>query len=118
MMQMQQKAIRVEFPFGPETMNYGQRIRVSKRRMPHLPRRFKPSDMSLSRGARAVYRDSRKRDSLQVRDFGSYWEVELDRFNPEQSIIGFIGHAFTDAPAVTALVALGVMVVVAAARAK
>jgi len=86
--------------------------------MPDLPGRFKPSDMSLSRGARAVYRDSRKRDSLQVRDFGSYWEVELDRFNPEQSIVGFIGHALTDTPVVTALFALGVVVVVAAARAK
>lgn len=82
-------------------MAYGERHEVPKSDMPHVPAGFRRSTLSLPRGSRAVYRDNKRIDSLQLRDFVDYWEFELDRFNPEAGLPEFIGHAMTDAIGVT-----------------
>ena len=91
-------------------MDYGDRVRVEKWLLPQLPREYRPSLLSLSLGARAVYRDGNSQDSLQVRDHGAYWEFELDRFNPEAGPVEFVAHGVVDAPHVALAVLASVVV--------
>jgi len=99
---MKDNKILVTLPTGETRwMRFHERVKVNKDVMPHVPPGFRESMLSLRRGARAVYRDGNKKNSLQLRDFRTYWEFELDHFNPEAGFWEFLGHAINDAPGVT-----------------
>lgn len=98
---------RIEFSlegYGIIRLAHGERVTILKRDLPLLPPGFRVSTWSLRRAAKAVYRDTRKTNSLQVRDYGRYWEFQLDHYNPEAPDAGLtevIGHGFMDAPEIT-----------------
>lgn len=74
-----------------------------------LPPGFERSRLSIRGPANAVYRDQRKTDSFQIREYDNKWTIELDRHNPETG--NAVAHAITDAPGYT-LAALAVGAVV------
>lgn len=78
---------------------HGQKITVPKTSEPTLPPRFKRSYRSINAGAEAVYRDQRKIDSFQIRDYGDKWTIELDHHNPETG--NALAHVVYDAPKYT-----------------
>lgn len=86
---------------------YGKKIKIPKTSEPRLPPEFEQSTLSINGGANAVYRDQQATDSFQIREYGDYWTIELDRHNPEQG--NAVAHAFLDAPKYTlsALAAVG-----------
>lgn len=78
---------------------YGTKITVPKAKEPTLPLEFEQSLLSIPGGANAVYRDQRKTDSFQIREYNDHWTIELDKHNPEEG--NPLAHAVQDAPKYT-----------------
>lgn len=94
--------VNVNLPgLRPFHLEHGRKVRIEKADMPFLPPEFSESSLSLKLGARRVFRDESRRDSLQLREYDGHWTLELDHFNPEKGPVEFAGHAFADALAVT-----------------
>lgn len=87
---------------------YGEKIELPKRSSPVLPPEFEQSRLSIRGSANAVYRDQRKTDSYQVREYDNKWTIELDRHNPETG--NAVAHAITDAPGYTLALVIGAAV--------
>lgn len=51
---------------------------------------LKESELSLSKGAERVYRDSRPYDSIQVREYDDHYRIQLDHANPAEG--EFVEH--------------------------
>lgn len=83
---------------------YGVKVELLKERAGALPARYHESTYSLRLGAEAVYRDRKPTDSIQVRDYGRYWELELERYNPD--VGSKAGHALADATGYTLVASL------------
>lgn len=85
------------------------KVELAKNQAPVLPPEFKRSLLSIPGTAKAVYRDVRKTNSFQVREYENKWTIELDRHNPDTG--NAIAHALVDAPVYT----LGAALLVAGA---
>lgn len=77
---------------------YGETITVPKAEVFGIPTNFESSSLSLHFGAKAVYREDRARDSLQLREYDDHYTLQLDRYNPEYRPVA---HAIADAPEYT-----------------
>jgi hypothetical protein len=82
---------------------------IDKRDMPSLPSGFRASKLSLRLGAKRVYRDNRRKNSIQLRDYGPYWTIQLDSYNPETGFKELILHGLSDTPLVPILAAVGIV---------
>lgn len=63
----------------------GAKVTIPKDEVGELPPKFRPSPppRSLQNQAQGVYREDRDVNHFQARDFGTYWEIELDKFHPD-----------------------------------
>lgn len=68
----------------------------------NLDIRKSPPPFSLPMGAKRVYRDDKRGDHFQIREYEDRWTVDLDRFNPHYAPVR---HAAADATQYTALAA-------------
>ncbi len=88
-------------------LRYDEVVKISKADLPDVPSGFHLSWLSLPLRAKRVYRDNRRTDSLQLREYDDYWTIQRDRFNPETGLKEFVLHALTDARHITAFGVLG-----------
>lgn len=61
------------------------KIQVPKSEVPELPPRFEenyPANEMQSEGAKASYRDDRKKDSVHAIEYEDYWQIDIDDHNP------------------------------------
>jgi hypothetical protein len=57
------------------------------------PAEFTRSIFSFARGANAVYRDGNATNTLQIREYDNYHQIQMDHYHP---VYHPIGHIFND----------------------
>ena len=102
--------------YGILSLLYNEKLPIAKSEMPGVPTDFYRSNLSLLLGAKVAYRDMNLRDSIHLREYEDHWTAEIDQYNPEVSLDGFIGHALTDALPLTVLGIIGLLVICVRAK--
>ena len=92
-----------------QVLPYDDVVRISKADLRSVPSGFHPSWLSMPLKAKRVYRDNRRTNSLQLREYDDHWTVQLDRYNPETGLKEFVLHALTDARHITVPCTLGAL---------
>jgi hypothetical protein len=91
------------------TLAPGQETKVWKHRVSgEPPEEFSLSVLSFPKGAKTVYRDSNATNSLQIREYDEYFQIQMDHYHPLRHPLGHIAQDISNPVAQAATsVALG-----------